>query len=65
MRVGAGADGGGQSIKSAIIESIDGGNDYYLSQGKLTLVSLPNGHKINRIFGGWKNDEFGTDKLEV
>lgn len=66
LRGMANINGGAYSIKRGLIESVDGGNDYYLSQGKITIVSLPNGQcGINdeRIFEGWKHDELENDNL--
>ncbi len=60
----ANANGGAYSIKRGLIESVAGGSNYFLTQGKITPVSLPNGqHGINdeRIFEGWKHDELGAE----
>lgn len=66
LRGMANTNGGAYSIKRGLIESVDGGNDYYLTQGKVTQVNLPNGQRgINdeRIFEGWKRDELRTDDI--
>lgn len=66
LRGMANTDGGAYSIKRGLIESAEGGSNYYLSQGKVTAVNLPNGQRgINdeRIFEGWKHDELRTDDI--
>ena len=66
LRGMANTNGGAYSIRRGLIESVDGGNDYYLTQGKVTQVNLPNGQRgINdeRIFEGWKRDELRTDDI--
>jgi len=54
---------GEYNIKRGLIESINGGSYYFLSQGKLSLVTLQNGQQgINddRQFEGWKHEGGNT-----
>ncbi len=47
------------SLRRALIESIQGGCDVFLSEGSLTKQSLPNGQSAiqdNRTFEGWKHE---------
>lgn len=47
------------SLRRALIESIDGGTDIFISEGTLTKHALPNGQQAiqdNRTFEGWKHE---------
>lgn len=47
------------SMRRALIESIDGGCDVFLSEGNLSKQSLPNGQSAihdNRTFESWKHE---------
>jgi hypothetical protein len=49
------------SLRRALIESVTGGSDVFLSEGKLTKQSLPNGQSAiqdQRSFEGWKHEKF-------
>ncbi|MGA2143029.1 MAG: ATP-dependent Clp protease proteolytic subunit [Brevinematales bacterium] len=46
------------SITRALVESLDGGSDYFISDGRITKFQNPQGIAINdqRIFEGWKHE---------
>jgi len=47
------------SLRRALIESVDGGTDVFVSEGTLTKVQLPTGQiatQDNRTFEGWKHE---------
>ncbi len=56
----AATNNGKYEIKRVLLESINGGSDYFLSQGKVELKVLANGNGTMqdiRLFEGWKHEE--------
>ena len=48
------------SMRRALIESVDGGSDVFLSEGSLSKQNLPNGQVAihdNRTFESWKHED--------
>jgi hypothetical protein len=56
---------GEYSIKRALVESIDGGSDYYVTEGKTEIISnqsdpmtpQPDDIKFWHNFEGWKHED--------
>lgn len=46
------------AIRRGFIESIDGGSDFFITEGRCTLVTTPNGPAIKKekLFEGWRHD---------
>lgn len=50
---------GGYSVRRSLLESIDGGSDYFVTEGEILLGTGPHGEQLfqNKIvFEGWRHD---------
>lgn len=59
---------GAFSMRRVFVESIDGGSDFFVTEGRSGVASLPNGTKVNSInktFEGWRHQNPSTEKNEV
>ena len=50
---------GAYAVRRGFIESIDGGSDYFVTEGRCTTVATPNGPaiQVNKTFEGWRHSE--------
>lgn len=59
---------GAYTVRRGLIESIGGGSDYFVTEGRIIPVVLNNGQKaINNqiVFEGWRHDEPDTTNIVV
>ncbi len=59
---------GAFSVRRVFIESIDGGSDFFITEGRAGIASLPNGQIVNNIdklFEGWRHQNPLTEENEV
>lgn len=49
---------GAYAVRRGFIESIEGGSDYFVTEGRSSIVSTPNGPtvKVDRLFEGWRHE---------
>lgn len=57
---------GEYAVKRGFIESLDGGCDFFVTEGMNSIVSVPNGTALQReiIFEGWKHDNCEAEPVE-
>ena len=49
---------GAYTVRRGFIESIEGGSDYFVTEGRSSIVNTPNGPtvKVDTLFEGWRHD---------
>ena len=50
---------GAYAVRRGFIESIAGGSDYFITEGRSSIATTPNGPavKIDKVFEGWRHEE--------
>lgn len=50
---------GAYAVRRGFVESVDGGSDYFVTEGRCMTVTTPNGPaiQVNKVFEGWRHDE--------
>jgi hypothetical protein len=58
---------GAYAVRRGFIESIKGGSDYFVTDGRVELVAIDNGQAMQnvKLFEGWRHEGSATDRQVV
>lgn len=50
---------GAYAVRRGFIESVVGGSDFFVTEGRCSTVTTPNGPaiQVNKVFEGWRHSE--------
>lgn len=55
---------GAYTIRRGLLESIDGGSDYFVTEGRCVRINAPNGQQViqnEKVFEGWRHEDPPTE----